>query len=157
MNSLELFSGAGGLAKGIEMAGVSHRAFIEWNSDACKTLRYNYKPEIVHQSDVRTIDFKQFSGIDLIAGGPPCQPFSLGGKAKGAADERDMFPYAINAIHQLTPKVFIFENVKGLLRKSFSIYFNYIILQLTYPDVLKKTENWYDHLAELEKVHTKGQ
>ena len=156
LNSLELFSGAGGLAKGIEIAGANHTAFVEWNSDACKTLRYNYSPEIVYETDVRHFDFQRFSGVDLIAGGPPCQPFSVGGKAKGFDDERDMFPYAISAIRQLTPKAFIFENVKGLLRKSFAAYFNYIILQLTYPEVIKKTDNWKEHLSELEKIHTKG-
>ncbi len=156
LNSLELFSGAGGLAKGIEIAGAKHTAFVEWNSDACKTLRHNYCPEIVFETDVRHFDFQKFSGVDLIAGGPPCQPFSVGGKAKGFDDERDMFPYSISAIRQLMPKAFIFENVKGLLRKSFADYFNYIILQLTYPEIKKKTNNWKEHLSELEKTHTKG-
>jgi DNA (cytosine-5)-methyltransferase 1 len=156
LNSLELFSGAGGLAKGIEMAGANHTAFVEWNSDACKTLRNNYSPNIVHETDIRNFNFEQFSNIDLIAGGPPCQPFSLGGKAKGCDDERDMFPYAISAIRQLVPKAFIFENVKGLLRQSFADYFNYIILQLTYPEIPNATNNWKAHLSELEKIHTKG-
>jgi DNA (cytosine-5)-methyltransferase 1 len=156
LNSLELFSGAGGLAKGIEIAGANHVAFVEWNTDACKTLRHNYSADLIHETDIRSFNFNQFSGVDLIAGGPPCQPFSLGGKHKGINDERDMFPYAISAIRQLIPKVFIFENVKGLLRKSFADYFNYIVLQLTYPEVLKKSENWKEHLSELEKVHTKG-
>lgn len=156
INSLELFSGAGGLAKGIEIAGANHKAFVEWNSNACKTLRYNYNSDIVYETDVRDFDFNKFSNIDLIAGGPPCQPFSLGGKAKGFDDERDMFPYAISAIRKLTPKAFIFENVKGLLRKSFAEYFNYIILQLTYPELTNISNKWEDHLSELEKVHTKG-
>jgi DNA (cytosine-5)-methyltransferase 1 len=156
LNSLELFSGAGGLAKGIEIAGANHAAFVEWNSDACKTLRHNYCPEVVYQTDIRCFDFKKFSGVDIIAGGPPCQPFSMGGKAKGNHDERDMFPYAISAIRQIAPKAFIFENVKGLLRKSFASYFNYIILQLTYPEINKKTDDWKDHLSELERIHTKG-
>src|SRR5690606_11362193 len=82
--------------------------------------------------------------------------FSMGGKAKGFDDERDMFPYAISAIRQLTPKAFIFENVKGLLRKSFAEYFNYIILQLTYPEVTNETKDWKHHLSALEKIHTKG-
>jgi DNA (cytosine-5)-methyltransferase 1 len=156
LNSLELFSGAGGLAKGIEIAGAHHTAFVEWNPHACKTLRHNYDPKIVHETDVRAFDFQQFANVDLIAGGPPCQPFSLGGKAKGVDDERDMFPHAISAIRQLAPKAFIFENVKGLLRKSFAGYFNYVILQLTYPEVTKKNDNWKEHLSDLEKIHTKG-
>ena len=106
INSLEIFSGAGGLAKGIEMAGARHQAFVEWNGDACKTLRWNYSPDIVFETDIRDFQFSQFSNIDVIAGGPPCQPFSLGGKALGYKDDRDMFPYAISAIRQLTPKVY---------------------------------------------------
>lgn len=157
INSLELFSGAGGLAKGIELAGVIHQAFVEWNSDACKTLRVNYSPEIIFETDVRKFNFREFSNVDLIAGGPPCQPFSIGGNHKGFDDDRDMFPYAIKSIRSLKPKAFIFENVKGLLRKSFSTYFNYIILQLTYPEVERKgLETWHEHLSELEKIHTKG-
>ncbi len=157
INSLELFSGAGGLAKGIELAGVTHKAFVEWNADACKTLRGNHLPEIIFETDVRKFNFHEFSNIDLIAGGPPCQPFSIGGNHKGFDDNRDMFPYAVKSVRSLMPKVFIFENVKGLLRKSFSTYFNYIILQLTYPEVERKSlTTWQDHLSELEKLHTKG-
>ncbi len=157
INSLELFSGAGGLAKGIELAGATHKAFVEWNTDACKTLRVNYSPEIIFETDVRKFNFREFSNIDLIAGGPPCQPFSIGGNHKGFEDDRDMFPFAIKSIKSLTPKAFVFENVKGLLRKSFSTYFHYIILQLTYPDVEKKNlSTWIEHLSELEKIHTKG-
>ncbi|MEX0723881.1 MAG: DNA cytosine methyltransferase [Gracilimonas sp.] len=157
MNSLELFSGAGGLASGLQLAGFSHSAFIEFNKDACLTLRSNFKDVDVIETDIRNIDYSNFDNIDIIAGGPPCQPFSLGGKAKGNNDKRDMFPYAINGIRKLQPKAFLFENVKGLLRKSFSSYFNYIILQLTYPDLLKdQNESWINHLSRLEKVHTSG-
>lgn len=156
INSLEIFSGAGGLAKGIELAGAHHRAFVEWNADACKTLRRNYSPNIVFETDIRDFRFAQFENIDVIAGGPPCQPFSLGGKAKGNEDERDMFPYAIAAIRQLMPKAFIFENVKGLLRQSFAQYFNYIILQLTYPQVTLHNADWKKNLSALERIHTEG-
>lgn len=155
MNSLELFSGAGGL-EGIEFAGAKHTAFVEWNSDACKTLRHNFLPCIVYETDIRNIDFEQFQNIDLIVGGPPCQPFSIGGKAKGSNDERDMFPYAISAIQKLSPKAFIFENVKGSLRQSFADYFNHIVLQLTYPSIKKTDGSWQNHLSELERIHTKG-
>ncbi|WP_425595718.1 DNA cytosine methyltransferase [Pseudoalteromonas aliena] len=69
----------------------------------------------------------------MISGGPPCQPFSLGGKAKGNEDSIDMFPQAIRAIREKRPKAFIFENVKGLMRKSFSDYFEYIIYSFNIP------------------------
>lgn len=156
VNSIELFSGAGGLAKGLEYSGVNHAAFVEWNKNACNTLRHNYQANLVHEGDIRTFDFGIFDAIDLVAGGPPCQPFSLGGKHKGNMDERDMFPFAVKAIKELLPKAFVFENVKGLLRKSFAEYLNYIILQLTYPEITKKTKDWKTHLSELENIHTKG-
>ena len=154
MKSLEIFSGAGGLAKGLELAGFEHSAFVEFNSDACASLRRNFDPEKVFEGDIQNFDFHQLSGIDVVAGGPPCQPFSLGGKHGANNDCRDMFPYAINAIETLTPKAFVFENVKGLLRESFSDYFRYIILRLTFPDAhasLKVT--WEEHYKSLQKIN----
>lgn len=157
MSCLELFTGAGGLAKGIELSGTQHKAFVEWNKNACKTLSYNYDDSIVHNTDIRLFDFSQFGYVDVVSGGPPCQPFSLGGKHKGNIDERDMFPYACKAISVCAPKVFIFENVKGILRKSFGSYFEYIILRLTYPKVyLRTSEIWTEHLRRLERTHTSG-
>lgn len=155
ISSLELFSGAGGLALGMAQNGVRHEALVELNKDACNTLRDNFKSEIVYNMDIHDFDFEKYGHVDVVAGGPPCQPFSLGGKHKGNMDHRDMFPYACKAISVCTPSAFIFENVKGLLRKSFSSYFEYIILRLTYPEIGKNTsELWEDHLHRLEKVHT---
>ncbi len=157
ISCLELFAGAGGLAKGLELSGIKHKALIEWNKDACQTLINNYSDKIVHNVDIRSFQFDQFGHIDMVSGGPPCQPFSMGGKHKGNMDQRDMFPYACKAINTYTPKIFILENVKGLLRKSFNSYFEYIILRLTYPDIQPKTsEDWEDHLRRLEKIHTSG-
>ena len=153
MKSLELFSGAGGLAKGLELAGFDHSAFVEINSDACASLRKNFDPERVFEGDVRDFDFCQLSSVDLVAGGPPCQPFSLGGKHGANNDTRDMFPYAIKAIEILTPKAFVFENVKGLLRESFSDYFNYIILRLKYPNAQAGLKmSWREHYKALEQI-----
>jgi len=152
---LEIFSGAGGLAKGLDNAGVKHQAFVEVNKHACNTLRRNFEKNIVHECDIELFNFRDYKNISIIAGGPPCQPFSLGGKHRGHLDKRDMFPYAVKAINNLKPKAFIFENVKGLLRKSFASYFNYIILQLTYPEIEKLyEENWLKHLKRLEEIHT---
>jgi len=157
ISCLELFAGAGGLAKGIELSGIQHKALIEWNKDACQTLIENYSNKLVHNIDIRSFQFDQFGSIDMVSGGPPCQPFSMGGKHKGNMDQRDMFPYACRAISTYTPKIFIFENVKGLLRKSFNRYFEYIILRLTYPDIQPKDlEGWADHLRRLEKIHASG-
>ena len=156
MNSIEIFSGAGGMAKGLEMAGTKHQAFVEWNHDACNTLRQNYGDDLVFEGDVRDFSFAAYKNVDIIAGGPPCQPFSLGGKAKGSNDKRDMFPMAISAIRTLTPKAFIFENVKGLLRESFSEYFKYIILQLTYPEAVLESNDWTENLATLNNIDHSG-
>ena len=112
MNSLEIFSGAGGLAKGLEQAGFKHAAFIELNSHACSSLKENFDPEKVYCGDIRDYDLDSLDSIDVVAGGPPCQPFSVGGNGKAHDDSRDMFPYAIRAIEKLSPKAFVFENVK---------------------------------------------
>jgi DNA (cytosine-5)-methyltransferase 1 len=157
MKSLELFSGAGGLAKGLELAGFEHSAFVEFNENACASLRRNFDPEKVFEGNIQDFDFHQLSDIDIVAGGPPCQPFSLGGKHGANNDCRDMFPYAIQAIETLTPKAFVFENVKGLLRESFSDYFRYILLRLTFPDAhpaLKTT--WQEHFKSLQKINYAG-
>lgn len=153
MKSLELFSGAGGLAKGLEMAGFDHLAFVEFNRDACQTLRTNFDPSKVFEGDIRNYDFSTLGPVDMVAGGPPCQPFSLGGKHKASDDLRDMFPYALEAINVLRPKAFIFENVKGLLRSSFAEYFEYIMLRLEYPDYTdQKCDDWREHLAKLRSM-----
>lgn len=165
MKAVELFAGVGGLAMGVSNAGFTHEAVVEWNRDACQTIKYNQRrmnePVVdwpVFQSDVRAFDFSELpEDIDLLAGGPPCQPFSIGGKHRGHGDDRNMFPEFIRFIRQLRPRAVLIENVRGLLRRSFSRYFEYIILQTTYPELAsKKDENWADHLARLERHHTRG-
>ena len=153
MRSLEIFSGAGGLAKGLELSGFEHCAFVEFNKHACLSLATNFGADKVFFGDIKDFDLNSLDAVDVVAGGPPCQPFSLGGKHKADQDHRDMFPYAIRAIEKLTPKAFVFENVKGLLRKNFADYFEYIILRLTYPGFTAQTSiDWKDHLARLRKV-----
>ncbi len=153
MKSLEIFSGAGGLAKGLELAGFQHSAFVEFNKHACASLCENFDAKKVYFGDIKNFDLGSLNEVDVVAGGPPCQPFSLGGKHKADQDSRNMFPYAIRAIEQLTPKAFVFENVKGLLRASFADYFEYIILRLTYPGfIAKHGANWKDYLSDLRSI-----
>lgn len=164
MKSIELFAGAGGLALGTANAGFKHEAVLEWDSNACSTLRANAAQRraageawTVFEGDVRAYDYTQHAGVEFVFGGPPCQPFSLGGKHRGHEDDRNMFPEAVRAVRELSPKAFVFENVKGLLRKNFANYFNYIKLQLTLPEVKRRgDEEWSDHLARLEKRFTSG-
>lgn len=162
-NSIELFCGTGGLALGLQKAGFHHKALYEWDKDSCDNIKANIAAGFdginewnVYQSDVRTVSYDGMTGkINMISGGPPCQPFSLGGKAQAYNDKRDMFPEAVRAVREIMPEVFIFENVKGLLRKSFSLYFSYIILQLTYPSIVKpKGMTWEEHRTLLEQHHT---
>jgi len=158
LNSVELFAGAGGLGLGLHQAGFKTLAAVENNKYACATLRSNKllgENCIIHQENIRNHDYSKYSKIDLVSGGPPCQPFSFGGKHSAQNDDRDMFPEAVRAIRELKPKAFIFENVKGLLRKSFTSYFEYVLLQLQYPNIAKNSnEVWEKHLSRLEKHHT---
>lgn len=165
LTSVELFTGAGGLALGLEGAGVHHLALVERNKHACSTIQFNEssghplaKGWNLHSGDVRAIRYDGIANsVDMVAGGPPCQPFSLGGKHRAHKDGRDMFPEAVRAVRELKPRCFLFENVKGLLRQSFATYFNYIILQLTHPMIeLRAGEEWTSHLSRLERQHTKG-
>jgi DNA (cytosine-5)-methyltransferase 1 len=155
MRSVELFSGAGGLALGLEAAGFEHVALVERNKDACATLRLNRPSWRVIESDVRKIDFAELGPVALVAGGPPCQPFSIGGKSRGYDDTRDMFPQAVRAVRELRPQAFMFENVRGLLREAFSNYVEYIRLQLTYPDFpVSANVSWDVNLQRLQKHHS---
>jgi DNA (cytosine-5)-methyltransferase 1 len=156
MRTLEIFTGTGGLAKGLEMAGLEHATFVEFNRYACLSLCKNFGDNHVYFGDIKDFDLSSVGNVDVVAGGPPCQPFSLGGKHKANHDNRDMFPYAIRSIEALRPKTFVFENVKGLLRSSFSDYFEYIILRLSYPsNKIKKNEEWQEHLLSLRIIHDK--
>ncbi len=163
MNSLEIFAGGGGLALGVTQAGFNHSFLVEWDQDSTKTLYHNSPKfglhtdvEWIFNGDIHQVDFTNYSGkVDLVSGGPPCQPFSIGGKSKAYNDKRDLFSEATRALAEIQPKAFIFENVRGLLRKNFAKYFGYVILQLTYPTIARmENQGWIDHLAQLEKHHT---
>ncbi|MGV0383047.1 DNA cytosine methyltransferase [Corynebacterium segmentosum] len=159
IKSAELFAGGGGLVLGTGLAGAHHVALAEWDRWACKTLRNNLSkghPLLqgakIFEGDVRTIDWGEVArGVDLLAGGPPCQPFSAGGLSRAADDPRDMFPAMTDAIQQVQPRAFIIENVKGLTRKAFAEYYAYIKLRLSYPTLrAREGETWVEHLKRLQ-------
>ncbi|MBU1275771.1 MAG: DNA cytosine methyltransferase [Proteobacteria bacterium] len=162
MNSVELFTGAGGLALGVAEAGFSHSMVVEWDDQAYGTLVANQSGGIGHlanwrivHDDVRTVSFEGVPrDIDLVAGGPPCQPFSIGGKHRGPGDHRDMWAGAIRAVSELKPRAFLFENVKGLVRKAFADYLSYVLLHLEWPNMApRKDEPWQEHLVRLRRHH----
>jgi DNA (cytosine-5)-methyltransferase 1 len=160
LSAIELFAGAGGLGLGISSAGFKPLLVAEWDHWSCENLRFNRevgKPlkswPLPFEGDVRDIDYKDFEGkVSLVSGGPPCQPFSMGGKHGAQNDGRDMWPEAVRAIREVRPKAFVFENVKGLTRQSFANYVSYIELQLRYPSLMKKkNEDWASHLSRLQR------
>ena len=123
LTSLEICSGAGGQALGLELAGFHHAALVEIDSAACATLRFNRPTWNVVEMDVSNFSGIPFRGtIDLLAGGVPCPPFSKAGKQLGASDERDLFPEALRLVSEIRPKAVMLENVRGLLDPVFEVY-----------------------------------
>lgn len=164
MNAVELFAGAGGLGMGVSKAQFKPVEIVEWDRWCCDTINENRRRGVAsvknwpepHFGDVRRKDFAHFEGrVDLVSGGPPCQPFSLGGKHRAHDDERDMWSQAVRVIREIRPKAFIFENVKGLTRATFATYLSYIELQLHHPAVTRDdAEDWRDHFGRLQQHHT---
>jgi len=124
---VELFAGAGGMAVGLEAAGFEHVAMIERDRDCVHTLRQNGFGKCVKLKDARVVDYSRWRGADLVAGGPPCQPFSQAGQNKGQDDSRDGWPVAIRAVSEIQPRAFVFENVIGMTRERFAEYFESVL------------------------------
>ena len=155
------------MALGTRKAEFEHLALVEWNKNAAAILRHNairqpdlWSVETVYEMDVRKwlveTEIKEFD-VDLVAGGPPCQPFSLAGVHAGDTDERNMFPPAIQAVRKFRPRFVLFENVPGLTRPSFAPYFQYIKHQLEKPTVAPKADElWMDHHARVQKARPMG-
>ncbi|MGW5000221.1 DNA cytosine methyltransferase [Streptomyces hydrogenans] len=170
--SVELFAGGGGLVQAGTNAGFRHLLVNEYAKWACETLKENdfvaypegscppapeelkdgekktdkHKTPLV-MGDVRKLNMTYLGEheVDLLAGGPPCQPFSLGGVAKGDEDERNMFPEMFRAVREIRPKAVLCENVRGLLRQSFAPYFQYIKRELELPFVERAGATWQEH------------
>jgi DNA (cytosine-5)-methyltransferase 1 len=119
---LELCAGGGGQALGLEMAGFHHAAAVEYEAQYCTTLRKNRPHWNVIQQDIRHIRHEDFTGIDLLAAGVPCPPFSIASKQLGADDSRDMFPASLDLVEQIRPRAVLFENVPGFASAKFEDY-----------------------------------
>jgi DNA (cytosine-5)-methyltransferase 1 len=164
LRAIELFAGAGGLGIGVSRAGFTPIRVVERDRWCCDTLRENRNRgsgplahwPVPDESDVRVLDFRDLEGrVDLVSGGPPCQPFSLGGKHAGRGDHRDMWEQAVRVVRETRPRAFLFENVKGLLRPSFGAYFQHVRRQLGHPDLARgEDEGWMDHRGRLERHAT---
>ncbi|NEO54412.1 MAG: DNA (cytosine-5-)-methyltransferase [Okeania sp. SIO3B5] len=135
--SLSLFSGGGGLDLGFDRAGFSHITSYDILTEAGNTLR-NLRPDWQifsgEKGDVTKVDWRPYRGlVDIIHGGPPCQPFSVAGRQKGEEDNRDMFPEFIRAVLEIKPLIFVAENVTALVSKKFSKYVEKVIESPLYP------------------------
>ena len=131
MTTLEICAGGGGEALGLEAAGFKHAALVEIDSAACATLRFNRPGWNVLEQDLHGFDARPYRGIDLLAGGVPCPPFSVAGKQLGSADERDLFGEALRIVEETNPKAVMLENVRGLGALKFADYRAAILLRLS--------------------------
>jgi DNA (cytosine-5)-methyltransferase 1 len=126
--TLDLFSGAGGLSLGLEAVGIHSALAVEIMPDAVATYRAAFPNAEVHNGDIRNVNFKRWAGVDVVAGGPPCQPFSIGGLRRGREDVRDFLPEFVRAVLEVRPRAFIMENVPGLI--SFGPYLRSVLAPL---------------------------
>jgi len=120
--AMEICAGGGGQALGLELAGYGHAAVVEIDAAACATLRQNRPDWNVIEGDLHSFDGRPYRGIDLLAGGVPCPPFSIAGKQLGANDERDLFPVALRLVEETQPRAVMLENVRGLAAPKFAEY-----------------------------------
>jgi DNA (cytosine-5)-methyltransferase 1 len=130
LTCVEICAGAGGQALGLAMAGFTHVALVEYEEDYCEVLKANRPEWNVICSDVHDFDGCAYRGVDLLAGGVPCPPFSVAGKQLGQNDERDLFPEAIRLIKEIQPRAVMLENVRGFLDPSFEKYRNHILASI---------------------------
>jgi DNA (cytosine-5)-methyltransferase 1 len=154
-----MFAGAGGMAIGLRDAGFHQSRLYEYDLYACATLKGNGLLSLEvedweeHKGDVRKVDWSRIpQPIDLLAGGVPCQPFSLAGKHLAQRDGRNMFPEFFRAAEQLQPLAMFVENVAGLVREAFRPYFEYIRRRLEFPSLSPRPEElWEDHDLRLRQ------
>ena len=131
MRSIEFCAGAGGQAIGLEQAGFRHEALVEIEQDFAKTLKINRANWNVFAQDMNSFDGRPYKGVELLAAGLPCPPFSIAGKQLGDKDERNLFPAALRLIDEIRPRAVMIENVRGFLSAVFDDYRNHLKQQLS--------------------------
>ncbi|MEV5296492.1 DNA cytosine methyltransferase [Amycolatopsis methanolica] len=133
LEAVEICAGAGGQALGLERAGFEHALAVELDENACRTLKENRPGWKVAQGDVADVNVwnpAAFRGVELLAGGVPCPPFSIAGKQLGAEDERDLFAWAVELVDVVQPKALLLENVRGLSMPRFAGYRQHVLDRL---------------------------
>ena len=130
LTCVEICAGAGGQALGLAMAGCVHVALVEYEQEYCNVLKANRPEWNVICADVHKFDGHPYEGVDLLAGGVPCPPFSVAGKQLGKDDERDLFPEAIRLIREIRPRAVMLENVRGFLDSGFEEYRDHIFTEI---------------------------
>lgn len=130
LTCVEICAGAGGQALGLAMAGFVHVALVEYEQEYCNVLKANRPEWNVICADVHKLDGHPYEGVDLLAGGVPCPPFSVAGKQLGKDDERDLFPEAIRLIREIRPRAVMLENVRGFLDSGFEEYRDHIFTEI---------------------------
>lgn len=164
--SLELFTGGGGLALAMHESGFHHALVNEYDHRACETLRMNNAQDLPEdgdppkkrwpliEGDVHELDFTPWDGkVDVLGGGVPCQPWSLGGVHRGREDKRNLWPEFARAARETRPKALLAENVRGLLRPDFRAYWAYTLDTLRAPHEERLPgEDWEDHARRLAKL-----
>lgn len=131
MRSIEFCAGAGGQAIGLEQAGFRHEALVEIEQDFAKSLTLNRPAWNVAAQDMNTFDGRPYKGVELLAAGLPCPPFSVAGKQLGDKDERNLFPAALRLIDEIQPQAIMIENVRGFLSAVFEDYRTHLKAQLS--------------------------
>ena len=131
LTCVEICAGAGGQALGLDQAGFNHVALVEYETEYCDVLRNNRPEWNVICADVHDFDGNPYKGIDLLAGGVPCPPFSMASKQLGQDDDRDLFPEAIRLVEEIRPRAVMLENVRGFLDPKFADYRKHIMDSIT--------------------------
>lgn len=165
MQSAELFAGCGGLAMGMSRVGFRHTLLAEFDYDAVATVLHNKANGVEHvrdwpieRQDVREVDWREHKALELLSGGPPCQPFGIGGKKKGHEDHRDMWPEAIRAIREAKPRLFLFENVRNIAGPKFRPYLEWIVSHLERPSNQRQPgETQVQHALRLRSAREKAE